>query len=111
MKWIAIVLVSALMGGMVFGLGLIGYFVYGQDTGWYLPLNIAAGVLAFIYALYENVGGERKWQRAALGLPRHSSGGRYLTDEERASIADPWERYRLSKQRADQDAQRDQQRT
>ena len=102
------VLISAVVAALVFGLGLIGYAAWGHETEWYLPLNVAAAVAVFLYALYENLKGERDWKRAQMGLPRHASKSPYLSDEERASIADPWERYRLSKQRADAAKERDQ---
>ena len=61
-KYAAYVLVSALISAMVFGLGLVGYFTWGEDTSWYMPMNVAAAVAVFLYSLYENVKGEREWK-------------------------------------------------
>jgi hypothetical protein len=57
-KYLALALVSLIVGAMVFGLGLIGYFAWGDKTDWYMPANIAVA----LYSLYENVKGEREWK-------------------------------------------------
>lgn len=64
MKWVVIALLAVLAGACIFGLGLIGYFAWGEQTSWYMPLNIAAAVFVGLYALYEMIVREREWERA-----------------------------------------------
>ena len=63
MKWAVIALLAVLAGACIFALGLLGYFAWGDQTDWYLPLNLASALFVGLYALHEMIVREREWEK------------------------------------------------